>query len=277
MRLGGPVFGTFDDPDAWAGAAVAAGWRAVYCPVNADADDQTVAAFASAAARNDLVIAEVGAWSNPLSPDPTVAADALEHCCRQLDLADRIGARCCVNIAGSRGAKWDGPSPLDLLPETFDQIVDLVRAIVDRVRPSRTFWTLETMPWMFPHSPETYVDLIRAVDRDRFAVHFDPVNMINSPVLCFDNAALVRRSVELLGPWIRSVHVKDIRLAENLTVHLDEAAPGDGCLDFPVLFDTLSPLDADLPLMLEHLRTEDEYARAAAHVRGIASQCGHVV
>jgi len=274
MRLGGPVFGQYDNPELWARAAVDAGWRAVYCPVNADADNANVAAFAAAAARHDLVIAEVGAWSNPLSPDPQVAADAFSFCCRQLDLADRIGARCCVNIAGSRGEKWDGPSPLDLLPQTFDQVVDMVRRIIDTVQPKRTFWTIETMPWMFPHSPETYLDLMRAVERERFAVHFDPVNMINSPVLCFDNASLIRRSVEMLGPWIQSVHVKDIRLAQNLTVHLDEVAPGEGCLDFRALLHALAPLGADLPLMLEHLRTQEEYARAAEHVRSVATGSG---
>ena len=53
------------------------------------------------------VVAEVGAWSNPLSPDETTRTAAVELCKRRLALADRVGARCCVNIAGSRSENWD--------------------------------------------------------------------------------------------------------------------------------------------------------------------------
>lgn len=275
MRLGGPVYGTFDDADAWADAAVAEGWRAVYCPLDATADGATVAEHARAAASRDLVIAEVGAWSNPLSPDPNTAKAAGEHCRRQLDLADRIGARCCVNIAGSLGAKWDGPCPLDLRPETFDRVVEMVRGIIDDVRPRRTYWTLETMPWMLPHTVDAYLALIRAIDRERFAVHLDPVNLIDSPAKCFANAEATRDCVERLGPWIRSVHVKDIRLSDALTVHLDEVEPGKGTFDHAALLSALAPLDPDLPLMLEHLPDAAAYARAAEHVRSVAHGLGH--
>ena len=72
-------------------------------------------------------------------------------------MADEIGARCCVNIAGSRGAKWDGPHPADLTPETFDLIVQSVREIIDAVKPTRAFYTLETMPWMYPDSADSYL------------------------------------------------------------------------------------------------------------------------
>jgi len=46
---------------------------------------------------------EVGAWSNPLSRDAATAAAAMQKCKTSLSLADRIGSRCCVNIAGARG------------------------------------------------------------------------------------------------------------------------------------------------------------------------------
>lgn len=273
MRLGGPLFGDTSTPDLWADTARRHGYRAVFCPVDAAADDATVAAYARAAATHDLVIAEVGAWSNPLSDDPAVRRDAIAYCQRQLDLADRIGARCCVNIAGSRGPKWDGPCADDLTDETFALIVETVREIVDAVKPTRAYYTLETMPWMFPDSPESYLDLMRAIDRERFAVHLDPVNLVNSPSRCFRNADLLRACFETLGPWIQSCHAKDIVLRENLTVHLDECGPGEGVLDYAVFLTELDRLDPDIPLMMEHLRTAEEYAAGAAHIRAV----GHAV
>ena len=65
-----------------------------------------VQAYAAAAKAADIVIAEVGTWSNPLSPDEAKRKAALEKCKKGLALADEIGARCCVNITGSLGLKW---------------------------------------------------------------------------------------------------------------------------------------------------------------------------
>jgi sugar phosphate isomerase/epimerase len=80
MRLGAPVFGHFATPDEWANAARQAGYSAVYCPVDYRADEQTVRTYAEAARQADLVIAEVGAWSNPLSPDAHARREAIEYC-----------------------------------------------------------------------------------------------------------------------------------------------------------------------------------------------------
>jgi sugar phosphate isomerase/epimerase len=208
-----------------------------------------------------------------LSPDAAERAKALDLCRGALALADRIGARCAVNIAGSRGPKWDGPDPADLTDETFDMIVQAVRSVIDAVKPTRTFYALETMPWMYPDSAASYVRLIEAIGRPRFAVHFDPVNLINCPARYFDTGAVIRDFVGKLGPRIRSCHAKDVRLGQGLTVHLDEVPPGAGGLDWRVLLQELSRLDADLPLMMEHMGRR-QYAPAAAHIRSVAGGLG---
>ena len=274
MRLGGPVFGETSSPESWIALVRAKGWRAAFCPLTPQADDAAVQDYARAAAEAGVVIAEVGAWSNPLSGDETERAAALAKCKRGLALAERVGARCCVNISGSRGIKWDGPDPANLTPETFDMIVASVREIIDAVRPSRTFYTLETMPWTYPDSVESYARLLAAVDRERFAVHFDPVNLVCSPQLYHNNGAMIREFVEKLGPRIRSCHAKDILLAEKLTVHLDEVRPGLGALDYRAYFQALNALDPDTPLMLEPLPDEAEDDLAAAHLRGVAGEAG---
>lgn len=274
MRLGAPIFQPYADPAAWVAAVQAKGYGAAYCPVKPDADRELIAAYRQAAQRAQIVIAEVGAWSNPLSPDPVVRAAALDKCKASLLLAERIGARCCVNIAGSRGEKWDGPHPADLTAETFDLIVTTVREIIDAVQPRTTVYALETMPWMYPDSVESYRQLIAAIDRPGFGVHFDPVNLINSPQRYFQSGALIRDCIAAFGPALRSVHVKDIQLANRLTVHLDETRPGQGGLDLHTLLRELNKLDPDLPIMLEHLPNESEYELAAAHVRAVAQEEG---
>lgn len=251
------------------------GYRAAYCPLSGEEDQETIAAFAAEAARTDIVIAEVGAWSNPLSPDSVARQHALEKCQAGLELAERIGARCCVNIAGSRGEKWDGPHADDLTSETFDLIVDTVRAIIDAVKPRKAVYALETMPWMYPDSPEAYLRLIEAIDRPQFGVHLDPVNLINSPERYFHNARFIRHCFALLGPRIVGCHAKDIILRPNLTVHLDEVAPGQGGLDYKVFLQEVKRVGSGIPVMLEHLRTAEEYVVAANYVREIEAGLAH--
>lgn len=277
MRLGGPVFENTDTPDEWTDRVVGLGYRAAYCPVSLDAEEQTIAAYEQAALKADIVIAEVGAWSNPLSDDPTARNAALEKCRRALWVADRIGARCCVNIAGSRGPQWDGPHPDNLTEETFDRIVDSVRSIIDAVKPTRACYTLETMPWIYPDSPESYARLLDAIDRPACGVHLDPVNLVNGPERYFRTGDLIHRCFELLGSRIKSCHAKDILLHGNLTVHLDEVRPGVGGLDYGVYLKELACLDPDTPLMLEHLPNPSEYALAAQHIRTVAGTSGYTV
>jgi sugar phosphate isomerase/epimerase len=274
MRLGGPVFGETSNPDSWAEAVKSHGYSAAYCPVNSDSDEATIDAYVEAAKKADIVIAEVGAWSNPISIDDTEREAALEKCKVQLALADRVGANCCVNISGSRGPKWDGPHPDNLTDDTFDLIVESVRSIIDDVKPTRTFYALETMPWAYPEGPDSYLRLIKAIDRKQCAVHLDPVNIINGLERYYHSGDLIRDCFTKLGAHIKSCHAKDIALADTLTLHLDETRPGLGGLDYATYLRELDRLDPDVPLMLEHLPSAEEYALGAEHIRSIADEVG---
>jgi sugar phosphate isomerase/epimerase len=273
IRLGGPVWGDFKDPLEWVKAVKAKGYSAAYCPVPVGTDDITIKAFEKAAADANIVISEVGAWSNPISKNDKERQESINKCKDSLALADQIGAGCCVNISGSRGEKWDGPDPENLSGETFDMIVQTTREIIDSVKPVRTFYTLETMPWAIPDSPDSYLDLIKAIDRKKLAVHLDPVNMINSPRRYYNNGAFIKECFEKLGPYIKNCHAKDILLDSRLTVHLDEVLLGTGGLDYRVFLAELSKL-RDVPLMLEHLKTNEEYDQAAKNVRKIGELNG---
>jgi sugar phosphate isomerase/epimerase len=274
MRLGGPTSQKNPDSKSWVAGLKQLGYRAAYCPVDETADTVTVNAFARAASDADIIIAEVGVWNNPLSPNADERKRAIELCQRKLALADAIGARCCVNISGSRGALWDGPHPHNYSTETFEMIVETTRSILDAVRPTRTFYTLEPMPWMLPDSVDSYLDLLRAIDRPQFAAHLDPVNIITHPRLYYDNGRFLRDCFERLGPYIKSCHAKDILLADQLTVHLSEVRLGLGGLDYATFLHEMSRLDPDTPLMLEHLPSAEDYLAAARHLRAVAQAEG---
>jgi sugar phosphate isomerase/epimerase len=273
IRLGGPVFKDVEnDPAAWVQAHKEWGYSAAWCPVEADAPEELIKSFMSEAAKNKLIIAEVGVWNNPISPNDEERKKAIEYCCTQLDLADRIGANCCVNIAGSRNPdQWDAPHKDNLSQDTFDLIVEVTRQIIDTVKPKRTYWTLETMPYVFPHSVDSYAKLLEVIERDRFAVHFDPVNLMNSVENYFNNGAMIKEAFKRFGKYIKSCHGKDTILLNELTFHTNEIQPGLGNLDYGVYLKELSKLD-NVPLMLEHMEEPEEYKAAGKYVREVAEK-----
>lgn len=275
IPLGGPLFEPFNDPDEWIAQLKRLGYGAAYCPVEPEADEQTIRAYRDAAQEHHIIIAEVGAWSNPLSPDPAEAEAAVLKCTEGLELADRIGARCCVNISGSLNRDyWAGPHPENLSADTFERVVEITRRIIDAVRPERSFFALEAMPWSFPDSAEAYLRLIRAIDRERFGVHLDPVNMITSVRAYFGNGALIRDMFAQLGPWIRSCHAKDITLRQdNYIPQLDELRPGLGNLDYVAYLQELAKLP-EVPLMMEHLNRAEAYREAATYIRSVGRTAG---
>lgn len=275
MRLGGPVTVETADPTAWAETVVARGYRATQAPIGPDADAETAAAYRQAAASADVEIAEIGAWGyNPISDDPDEREAGVDAAVRALELADELGARCAVNVAGSRGETWDAPHPDNFSQETFERIVTSVREIVDRADPDDAVYALEPMPWVPPHSIESQRRLLDAIDREAIGVHFDPVNLLTSPERVARNGEFVREFVEAFGTDIDVVHLKDARLRHELTVHVEEVVPGDGTVDIHALLTALDNYDLDIPVLLEHLDSEDAYERAAQNVREVADEAG---
>lgn len=273
LRFGGPVFEKYNSPGEWISALSKLNYNAAYCPVKVGTPSSEIRLYKNAAEKADIVISEVGAWSNPIDPDSGKRNAALEKCINSLHLAEEIGANCCVNISGSRNPeKWAGPHKENLTPDTFDLIVETTRKIIDSVNPKNTFYTLETMPWSYPDSVESYEKLFRAISRKQFGVHFDPVNLVVSPQVYYKNGEMIKEMFRKLGPYIRSCHAKDILLLDDqLTPHLPEVIAGTGNLNYTVFLKELVKLK-NIPMMMEHLKSAEEYDLAAKYIRSVGKE-----
>jgi sugar phosphate isomerase/epimerase len=269
MKLGIATALTHNSPGEWAGRHARLGLEAVVFPLDHTADMKLIDGYAEAAREHALVIAEVGAWCNPICADKAQRRNNIGFCIRQLELADYIGALCCVNIAGAAGEVWDGGYPENYLPETYEAIVSSVREIIDTAKPKRTRYALETMPWMYPDSPESYLRLMGDIDRPGFGVHMDMVNMINCPSRYFNSADFTNHCFALLGDKILSCHLKDVILRNKMTLTLDETFPGTGGFDIKNYIEQADRINSGTPFIIEHLGSEEEYIRAVGYVRGL--------
>jgi sugar phosphate isomerase/epimerase len=275
VRLGGPIFLRSEDPVELAREHRRLGYSAAYCPNATVTDTARIAAIEKAFAAEDVVIAEVGAWKNMLDPDAAKRKANLEYVIERCALADAVGARCCVDIAGSYNPDvWYGMHPKNLSKEFFEATVANCRAVIDAVKPKRTKFTVEMMPWNLPDSPDAYVQLIRAVGRPAFAVHLDVCNIVNSPQRFYQNAEVIRECFRKLGTSIASCHAKDLQWVPEYNVHFAEVVPGRGQVDYAAYLTELAKLPQQAPLMLEHLKNAAEYDEGRAYIQKVAKGVG---
>jgi len=275
VRLGGPVFIKSGDPGEIAREHRRLGYSAAYCPEVKLSDADRIRAIEKAFAEANVLLAEVGAWKNMLDPDATKRRENLAYVVERCALAEAVGARCCVDIAGSYNPTvWYGPDPKNLSKEFFDATVENCRHIIDTVRPKRTKFTIEMMGWNLPDGPDSYVQLIKAVDRPAFGVHLDICNGINCPQRFYQNSAYTRECFQKLGPQIVSCHGKDLQWIPEMNIHFLEVIPGRGQIDYRAYLQGLAQLSFAAPLMLEHLKTAEEYEEGKQYILRIGRESG---
>lgn len=267
----------YNAPAEWLALVKEYGYSAVSFPVNSDAPKQVIRDYLQCARDNDLLIGEVGIWRNVMARDEKERQAAINYSIRQLELAEEVGANCCVNISGSVGALWDGYHPDNASRAVYDRIVELSQMIIDKVQPTHTSYSLEPMPWMCPESPEEYLQLIRDVDRPAFKAHLDYCNMINSLDRYRDSSAFITKCFRLLKEHTVSIHAKDVLLRDGaLPIVIEEIQPGQGGIDLPLVCRLAEEVGTDIPVFVEHLPDHASYLAAAATMRDAAEKAGVV-
>ena len=255
-------------PKDWANKHKSLGLKSVVFPVDFNAGEDRIMAYKQAADDAGLVIAEVGVWRNTLAAERTERAKWIDYAIEQLKMADRIEARCCVNVVGTPyGPRWDGGYRENFSRQVWDMAVKMIQEIIDRAAPTRTKFSIESMPWMIPSSPDEYLRLTKDVDRPQFGAHLDVVNMITCPDRYFFNDSFLDECFEKLGDKICSCHLKDIRLKEEYTFQLQECACGQGSLDIQRYINLATAAQNDMPMIIEHLTTDEEYIQSVKFVQ----------
>ena len=255
-------------PQDWAAKHKALGLKTVNFPLDYKAGEEKIMAYKKAADEAGLTIAEVGVWRNTLAADPTERQLWIDYAVEQLKMADRIGARCCVNVVGTPyGPRWDGGYRENFSQELWSMAVKMIQEIIDRAAPSHTKFSIESMPWMIPSSPDEYLRLVEKVNRPAFGAHLDVVNMITDPRRYFYNDEFLDECFTKLNGQICSCHLKDINLKEEYTFQLEECVCGKGTLDIELYAKLATAQDPAMPMIIEHLTSDEEYIQSVEYVR----------
>ncbi len=277
MRLGAPIFLDNPTPESYLEAILKKGYRAALCPKGLTVQDTAdIAAYRDAFAAHDIVLAEVGAFCNPLSRDAAEAKKNTDFVIERLALAEELHANCCVNILGTYSTdNWYAPCAENFSADFFAHSVDKAREIIDAVNPTHTKMTFELMATYFLDSPAEYLRFLKAVDRPAAAVHFDPINCINTPRKLYHSAEFFKESFAQIGAQTVSIHLKDLAYnTDYFSVVLEEIPFGEGNVNLPALLREIAKLPADTPVMLEHLPDEAAFDKAVSLVHKIAAAEG---
>lgn len=251
------------------------GLAAAYCPRVSVDDGNRIRDIREAFAAEDVVIAEVGGWRNMLHPDPEEGKRERQRMADYLAIADEVGALCAITCIGSPGGPGQGShDAFNFTPDAFDAAVENARWLIDTVKPKRARFVYEIYPFSVADSPANIRRLLDAVDRPEFAAHMDLVNLINTPRLYYENAAVAREAVRLFGDRIVSAHAKDLAMQEDVSVIMHEVRPGCGNIDYAAYLRVLHELPQTVPLMIEHLPTQKEYDLGVDYIQQVAAAEG---
>lgn len=277
MRLGAYIMQSYRNAEEYVSLVRAKGYRAAYCPdyLKTSAQQTEIDELKLVLQQQDIVLAEVGTWVNPLSPNHKEREAAQAYLIDRLALADALGGKCCVNVLGSfSDAYWYAPCAQNYTDEFFEEAVVVYQKIIDSVNPKNTKMTFEFMPYCLLDDVQGYLRFLEALDRpQQAAVHLDPVNLVHDPRTLYNHRTLFSSAVDALGDQVMSVHIKDIMLnKEALNTQLVEVPLGCGEIDMEWMLDCLKRIPGDVPVMLEHLPDDATYDLAAGYLRKLAAE-----
>lgn len=266
MRLGMNCELVNDTVEEWLEERLAVNCKAVNFPVDYKADINLIDAYAKAARENDIMIAEVGVWRNPLAKDPKEREDAMTRCIEQLKLADYIGANCCVNCGGSAGPFWCAYSPENFTEDFYKRTVECIQEIIEKAAPKNTCYAIEPMPWIVPTGPDEYLKLVRDVNSEHFGIHLDICNWLNNIERLAHQREFMDEVFEKLGGQIRCHHLKDLKLLPGVTVRFEEVALGEGMLDMDYYMQKVKEDNEKVPAIIEHLHGKEAYLESMRYI-----------
>lgn len=206
------------------------------------------------------------------SADQEDHRSAIEHYRRQLRHARILNAHC-VGFS----MVCDRATPQMWSDQTWQRCIAAVQELVEAAEQARM--DVAAHPHIISPlcSLERYQELLDAVDSPRLKVLMDPVNL-TWPQMTYRTTELVNKIFDQLGEMIVAFHAKDAVLsavqrngAYLSVVHLDEAVPGTGVMDYATILQRLDGLDHEVTVHVEHF-SEEETVVGQQYIRYVAKE-----
>lgn len=164
-------------------------------------------------------------------------------------------------------SQW-GPHPDNYTPETRDRLVRSLSEIAEACEVHQVPMTLEVHATTTLSDAETIRHIIERTGSSWIKVNADLVNFITSFKDAYNTTAVINHVFDVLGPYISTAHLKDVVTDAPLVVHISEALPGTGLMDWDTLFTRFEALLPDGYALIEHLKDYNDVVQARDFVVG---------
>ncbi|MCD6307983.1 MAG: sugar phosphate isomerase/epimerase, partial [Candidatus Latescibacteria bacterium] len=191
----------------------------------------------------DVVIYEVGGYTNLVTPDDARLRTNLKGLAHCIEVAESVGCPMVGTVAGCRDPKYlINPHPDNWTIETWNLLVRSIRQVLRDTAGMKAVIGMEAQVTTIIDSPEAHKRLMEDVGDERLKVNLDPVNMMHLG-LYYHTTDLIDRCFDLLGEDIVGCHAKDTYIwPDKQTVHVQEVCPGKGVLDYDTYLVRMSRL-----------------------------------
>ncbi len=242
-------------------------------PVN-DMTDSELRAFTGALREHDVVVFEVGGYTNMIHPDPAIRQENLKSLAVSIEAADKVNCPMVGTITGSCDPKnFFNVHPDNWTLETWNLTVDSIRQVLKDTAGMKAALGMEAQVTTNLDGPKAHRRLIDDVGDPRCAVNLDPTNMIHLHNY-FHTTDLINECFDLCGEHILGSHAKDTYIwPDKQTVHVQEVCPGRGILDYETYLVRLSRLKWSRTLLPEHI-PNDQFPEAKTYIRKVAAKVG---
>ena len=236
--------------------------------------DSELRELRAALSQHDVVVFEIGGYTNMLHPDPAERQKNLKHLAMCIETADKIGCPMVGTISGSLDPKdFFNVHPENWTEKTWKVLVDGVKQVLRDTSGCKAAIGMEAQVTTNIDGPRAHKRLMDNVGDPRCAVNLDPTNMI-SLANYYHTTKLLNECFDLLGERILGAHAKDTYIIpDQQTVHVQEVCSGRGVMDYETFLVRLSRMKWPRTLLPEHVPA-DQLPEAKAYIEKVAAKVG---
>ena len=236
--------------------------------------DSELSELRAALKKYDVVVFEVGGYTNMIHPDTATRNQNLKKLATCIEAADKLGCPMVGTISGSCDpVNFFNVHPDNWTKKTWELLVRSVKQVLRDTAGMKAAIGMEAQVTTNIDVPKSHKRLNDDVGDPRCAVNLDPVNMI-SLASYYHTTELLNECFDLLGESILGCHAKDTYIwPDKQTVHIQEVCAGRGVMDYETYLVRLSRMKWPRTILPEHV-PGDQLIEAAEYIRKVAAKVG---
>jgi sugar phosphate isomerase/epimerase len=210
-----------------------------------------------------------------LEPDRAKREEGISRLRSVLARAAELGAEMFVMGCGSHNpADFYGPDRRNHTRGARQRLVDSLKLIAPWAEEANVIVSLEGFLLTTLDTPRHIWEILEQVGSPWVKETFDPVNMIGDLQSAYASGRAMRRMWKVIGKhYAPCAHLKDVVIDAAAPLHLSEAPPGAGLIDYQAFFEVCKAIGPGTAVVIEHLGEQDAL-KAIEFVKQLAGQNG---